>query len=141
MTAATIRKTIGGHAWCKMCGGFVHPGTKVALKGPTDVVKCNRRWHQLGEYKYLFRETCAGSARLTHAMRRALGAERVAPPEDKLYTDAHDLLVDKVYERKKKEAKERDTFANHYAPRCATFSYVQARRWRPFTETRNCEGR
>ena len=49
-----------GHCWCKMCNGFVHPGTRVALKGPTDVIKCNRRWHQLKEYKYLFRENCAG---------------------------------------------------------------------------------
>jgi hypothetical protein len=32
----------------------------------------------------------------------------------------------KVYERKEKEAKDRVCFANHYAPRCATFTYAQA---------------
>ena len=115
-----------GHAWCRMCNGHVHPGTRVVLKGPTDVVKCNRRWHKLYEYQYLFRENCAGSARLTVAMKEALGAKRVAPPEDLPYSPARDILNDKVYERKKKEAKDRVCFANHYAPRCATFTYAQA---------------
>ena len=71
-----------GHVWCRMCNGHVHPGTRVALKGPTDVVKCNRKWHKLHEYQYLFRENCAGSARLTTAMKESLGAKRVAPLED-----------------------------------------------------------
>ena len=31
-----------------------------------------------------------------------------------------------MYERKKKEANDRTCFANHYAPRCATFTYAQA---------------
>jgi hypothetical protein len=35
-------------------------------------------------------------------------------------------LNDKVYERKKKESKDRVCFANHYAPRCATFAYAHA---------------
>ena len=107
-----------GHCWCRMCNGFVHPGTRVSLKGPTDVVTCNRKWHQFGEYKYLFRENCAGSARLTQAMRRVLPKGKVAPAEDVSYDPTFDLLNDKVYERKKKEAKERDCFASHYAPTC-----------------------
>ena len=40
------RKTCG-HVWCRMCNGHVHPGTQVA--GATDIVKCNRKWHKLGE--------------------------------------------------------------------------------------------
>ena len=32
-----------GHCWCKMCNGFVHPATRVALKGLTDVIKCSRK--------------------------------------------------------------------------------------------------
>ena len=39
---------------------------------------------------------------MTKAVKAAVGNKRVAPPEDKLYTPAHDLLVDKVFERKKK---------------------------------------
>ena len=35
----------------KRCNGYVHPGTRVALKGPTDIVRCNRRWHQLDQYE------------------------------------------------------------------------------------------
>ena len=58
-------------------------------------------------FQYLFRESCAGSARLTEAMRRALGERRVAPPEDIKISKLHDMLNDKVYERKKKEAKDR----------------------------------
>ena len=50
----------------------------------------------------------------------------MAPPEDLLYSPAHDILNDRVYERKKKEAKGRVCFANHYAPRCPTFTYAQA---------------
>ena len=115
-----------GHVWCRMCNGHVHPGTRVALKGVTDIVKCNRKWHKLDEYLYLFRENCAGSANLTAAMKAALGARRVAPPEDLLYSPTHDILNDKVYERKKKEAKDRVCFANQDAPRCATFTYAQA---------------
>ena len=53
-------------------------------------------------------------------------ASPVAPPEDILYHPSHDMLDDKVYERKKREAKDRVCFANHYAPRCATFTYAQA---------------
>ena len=115
-----------GHVWCKMCNGFVHPGSKVSLKGPADVIKCNRKWHVLTDYKHIFRENTAGSGRLTIAMRKALGDDLVAPPEDILYSPTHDLLKDKVYERKKKEAKDRDTFLNHYAPKCSTFTYAQA---------------
>ena len=59
-------------------------------------------------------------------MRTMLGAKRVALPEDLTYSPSHDILNDKVYERKKKEAKDRVCFANHYAPRCATFTYAQA---------------
>ena len=59
-------------------------------------------------------------------MKEALGAPRVAPPEDISFSKAHDLLEDRVYEQKKKEAKDRDCFLNHYAPNCQTFSYVQA---------------
>ena len=50
----------------------------------------------------------------------------MAPPEDISYSPWHDILNDKVYERKKKEAKDRVCFSNHYAPRCATFTYAQA---------------
>jgi hypothetical protein len=60
------------------------------------------------------------------AMKAVLGAKRVAPPEDLSYSPAHDILDDKVYERKMKEAKDRVCFANHYVPRCATFTYAQA---------------
>ena len=67
------------------------------MKGPTDVVKCNRKWHRLDDYEYLFRENCAGSGRLTEAMRKALGDKRVAPPEDLLYSKLHDILNDRVY--------------------------------------------
>ena len=86
-----------GHVWCKMCNGHVHPGTRVSLKGLTDVVQCNRKWHRLNEYEFLFVENCAGSARLTHSIKKRLGAERVAPPEDLLYGKQYDLLDDKVY--------------------------------------------
>ena len=88
-----------------MCGGFVHPGTRVSLNGPTDVVKCNRKFHKLDEYDYLFRETCAGSGRLTEAVKAAVGSKRVAAPEDNIYSASHGLLDDKVYERKKKGPK------------------------------------
>ena len=71
-----------GHVWCKMCNGFVHPGTKVALKGPVDVIRCNRHFDDFGKYDFLFKECNAGSANLTKTMRKALGKERVAPPED-----------------------------------------------------------
>ena len=47
------RKTCG-HVWCKMCNGHGHPGTRVALKGVTDIVKCSRKWHKLDEYQYSF---------------------------------------------------------------------------------------
>ena len=83
-----------GHAWCKMCNGWVHPGTRVALKGPSAIVSCNRQWHKLDEYKYLFRENCAGSKRLTQAMQRELGHKRVAPAEDVRFSDDHDMLND-----------------------------------------------
>ena len=59
-------------------------------------------------------------------MRRVLPAAKVRPPEDITYDRNHDILNDRVYERKKKEAKDRTTFSNHYAPRCATFSQTQA---------------
>ena len=59
-------------------------------------------------------------------MKKALGAQRVAPPEDKLYGDWYDLMNDAVFNRKKKEAKDRKVFANHYAPTCRTFSAAQA---------------
>ena len=83
-----------GHCWCRMCNGWVHPGTKVALKGPTDLVKCNRQWHQLDWYAYLFRENCVGSARLSTAFRKAVGAKRVAPPEDLKDGQQYNLLND-----------------------------------------------
>ena len=116
-----------GHCWCRMCSGHVHPITRVALKGPSDVVRCNRRWHQLKDYRYLFRENCAGTGVLSAAVARAIGASKVAPPEDiKIDPETMDLLSDKVFERKKKEAKDRVCFLNHYAPNCRTFSMAQA---------------
>ena len=63
---------------------------------------------------------------MTTMVAKALGANRVAPPEDILYSKEHDILQNKVYDRKKKEAKDRTAFCNHYAPRCATFTYAQA---------------
>ena len=74
-----------GHVWCKMCGGHVHPATRVSLKGAVGVVRNNSNWHKLDHYQYLFRENNAGSARLTKCMKEALGSARVAPPEDILY--------------------------------------------------------
>jgi len=70
----------------------------------------------------------AGSHRLTDAVKAALrrqGDGRVAPPEDVLYGPSFDLLNPKVYERKKKEAKQRECFLNHYAPVCRKFTYAQ----------------
>ena len=49
-----------GHVWCRMCNGHVYPGTRAALKGVTNIVKCNRKWHKLDEYLFLSRENCAG---------------------------------------------------------------------------------
>ena len=76
-----------GHQWCSFCDGWVHPGTGVVLKGAGGVLKCNRLLHDLGRYKYLFRENMAGSARLTQAMQVALrGIGRVAAARDLEYT-------------------------------------------------------
>ena len=115
-----------GHAWCKMCKGFVNPLNKVALKGPSDIIRCNRLWHDLSSYAYPFRENHARSARLTQVMVKTLGQSRVAPPEDVKYSKHHDMLVDQVFTRKKQEAKKREAFVNHYAPNCRTCSYAQA---------------
>ena len=109
MRSASTRRTIGrgnlaGIAG-EICNGFVHPVARVGLKGPNDIIKCNRNWHRLGSYTYLFRENCAGSGRLTTSVQRALGNKRVAPPEDILYGKEYDILNDAVYARKKKEAK------------------------------------
>ena len=104
----------------------MHPGTRVSLKGPANVVRNNRLWHKFDEYQFLFRENLAGSTNLTKAVRRALGPKRVAPPEDVAFGACFDLLQDKVYDRKKKEAKQRDCFLSHYSPVCRTFSCAQA---------------
>ena len=71
---------------------------------------------------YLFRENVAGSATLTEAMKKELGAKRVAEPRDKKYSANHDISNKKVYEWWKKEAKARSTYYNHYSPCCKSFS-------------------
>ena len=43
-----------GHNWCRRCQGYVHPVTKVVLKGPGPIVGCNRQikpWER-GEFMY-----------------------------------------------------------------------------------------
>ena len=69
-----------GHCWCKMCSGYVHPGTRVALKGPVGAIRNNRLYRALDRYEFLFKECNAGSANLTRMVSQALGKDRVAPP-------------------------------------------------------------
>ena len=51
---------------------------------------------------------------------------RVAPPEFDHRRAIHDVVEDRVYERKKKEAKNRDCFLSFYAPICRSYSYTGA---------------
>ena len=90
------------------------------------MIQCNRLWDQLSKYEHLFGEMFAGSARLTAAMRKALGGAAVRAPRDKKYGDQWDLLQDRVYETMKKEVKDRKVFYEHYSPVCTTFTYAQA---------------
>ena len=76
-------------------------------------------------YEFLFGETFAGSARLTDAMRSKLPKGKVREPRDILYGKQWDLLEQAVYDRAKKEAKQRLCYYNHYSPKCATFSPAQ----------------
>ena len=96
-----------------MCGGYAYQG---GLKGPTGIVKCNRLWHDLANYEFHFRESNSTTGILAKVVRRAAGAlVRVAPSERD--TDRFgNLADDRVYQRRKKEAKDRLVFLSHYAP-------------------------
>merc|ERR1712026_148311 len=59
-------------------------------------------------------------------MEKEFGRKRIAPPEDIRYGPQFDLLDNKVYARKKKEAKGRECFINLYAPNCGSLTYAQA---------------
>ena len=98
----------------------------MALKGPVGVIRNNRLHHALDKYEFLFKECNAGSANLTRMVSQALGKNRVAPPEDVLCGKQFDMLDKKVFERMKKEDKERTVFFVHFAPPCRTFSQAQA---------------
>ena len=111
-----------GHLWCAMCDGYVDPVAGTAVAGPGPIIKCNRRRREWGEYEFLFGESFAGSAVLTEAMVRALPSGKVRDPRDRLYDLSCDLLDKRVYERAKKEAKERTCFYDHYSPPCETFT-------------------
>ena len=40
--ASHWKETPCGHHWCARCDGHVDPRTRVALKGPGPIIKCNR---------------------------------------------------------------------------------------------------
>ena len=93
-----------GHMWCPLCDGWVHPGTNVLLKGAGPVIKNNRELQNVAEYTHFFRETMAGSGRLTHAMKgRLKNLGRVAEPADLIRSHEHDVMNDRVFERRDKE--------------------------------------
>ena len=51
---ADLRVAGCGHGYCSVCDGWVHPGTRVVLKGPGPIIKCNRSFHRTGDYEKLF---------------------------------------------------------------------------------------
>ena len=116
-----------GHMWCALCDGWVHPGTRVVLKSVGAVVKNNRKLHDVESYAYLFRENMAGSGRLTRAMQQRLrGLGNVAPPKDVVNSHDHDIMDDRVYDRRKDECKKRDCLYDHWSPLCSSHSKAQA---------------
>ena len=114
-----------GHVHCAHCDGHVCPTTLNALKGPGPIVKCNRLPKGTGDYEHLFRENYAGSKRLTEAMIHELPKGKVGEPLDKMFHRDHDITQKYVYEKRKKEAKQRGTLYNHYSPKCSSFSKAQ----------------
>ena len=114
-----------GHVHCAHCDGHVCPNTLVALKGPGPIVKCNRLPKGVEDYDFLFRENYAGSRRLTDAMIKELGKNRVDAPLDIKFSPDHDITQKWVYERRKKEAKARRVLYSHYSPKCSSFSKAQ----------------
>ena len=120
-----------GHAWCRLCDGWVHPGTKVALKGAGPIITCNRK--RRDEYEFYFREGCSGSEVLTRTMRHVFGSDKV---EEGLVIRKglhYDLRNKKVYETEKKRVKSRSTFFDHWSPPCTTNTKAnrgRIRRWK-----------
>ena len=99
----------------------------MVLKGAGAVVKNNRKLHDVGSYTYLFRENMAGSGRLTRAMQQRLrGLGNVAPPMDLVNSHKHDILDDRVYDRRKEECKQRECLYDHWSPPCSSHSKAQA---------------
>jgi len=85
-----------GHAYCSLCDGWVHPGTKVALKGAGPIITCNRK--RKDEYEYYFREGCSGSEVLTRTMQRVFGQAKVEEGLDIRKGLHYDLRNKRVYE-------------------------------------------
>jgi len=94
-----------GHAWCQLCDEWVHPGTKVALKGAGPIITCNRK--RRDEYEFYFREGCSGSEVLTRTMQRVFGNDKVEEGLDIRKGLHYDLRNKKVYEVEKKRVKSR----------------------------------
>ena len=100
------KKLACGHVKCELCDGYVCPQSRIVLKGPGPIVKCNRLPRGFKDYEHLFRETFAGSCRLTEAMdkhlRRALPndvRQLVGDPRDVLWSKDNDITDKRVYER------------------------------------------